>query len=923
MIAYCGARDRAFVRSKGVRVWLALAVTTLLVASFGDGRTAFAGDLDRVTSFDIPAQPLARALLEFGVQAHLQIMFAGDTAIGPSRSQAIKGRYTARQALRALLEGTQLRYAAHDNTVTVAAGYPKAVVTEDPSDGARAADQHVVDPEAAGSKHPKAKEQERNAALEEVTVTGTYIRGTAPVGSPLIVYSREAIEDSGAATIADFARQIPENFSGSDDLTSGLGRATQLSTFDQTSDNIYGGSAFNLNGIGPSATLTLLNGHRLAPAGGEGSFVDVSMIPLSAVERIEILPDGASAIYGSDAVGGVVNIITRKDFHGAETNVSYGEATAGGAGEVIGSQLLGKSWASGNLMMTYEYDRQAGLDASQRDFIPSQGGPDSIVPPNWRNSVLISGNQDLGDSTSLSGDAIYSTKRFHSEFTILPTAGSERYDYRDKDSQTGVSMTLHQGLAADWGLDVTGYYSRMQQLGKDLVGYDFIPDYVVNDTSFISTNTSIDGADVLVQGSILELPGGGVKAAMGASFEGQRFTQDTWEVGTITETRPAQESRREESSLYGELVVPIIGGSNRKAWAYSLQVSAAARGDHYSDFGSTVNPKLGVVWSPVAGINLRATYGKSYQAPLLSQVGSAVLYSAELFPDPASAAGFTDTLYVVGGNRNLRPERSRSFSVGPDLELGGLSAAMTYFYTRYGDRVGIPPIANFETVLVDPVDAPFVTRNPSPAFVDAAFNSIGFQGDDAGLGPSGVGAIFNAQYTNLETTRQSSVDLRVAYRKVTTTGVWTPSIAVNRMIENELQASATSGSVALLDIYGQPLRWKLHGGLGWSKGPYGATVSLNYVSGYHDQFTTPPAAISSWATADLHLSYRVPDTVTSGMLRGLTVALTVQNVTDERPPYVAIPLAVTQGAPPIPYDPANASPVGRLLSFQFNKQWAR
>jgi iron complex outermembrane recepter protein len=793
-------------------------------------------------------------------------------------------------------------------------------VDEVAADAAGPADQ---DSGLRKSKPAKAKEQQQGEILQEVTVTGTYIRGTAPIGSPLIVYSREAIAQSGAATIGDFARQIPENFSGADALTAGLGRATQLSTFDQSGDNIYGGTAFNLNGMGPSATLTLLNGQRLAPAGGDGSSVDVSLIPLSAVERIEILPDGASAIYGSDAVAGVVNIITRKDFNGAQTSVSYGEATGGGAGEVTGSQVLGKSWSSGNAMMTYEYYRQSGLDASQRDFIPDQGGPDSILPPNWRNSVLISGNQDIGSSTSLSGEAIYSSKRFHSVFTVLPTGESDFYDERDRSTQSGVSMTVHQALAGNWALDITGFYSRIQQAGTDLLDFAYTSGFAINATSVIDTNTSVGGADLLAQGTIVQLPGGDLKGAVGGSFERQSFTQTTSTTGSFNITRPEQDARRSVSSVYGELVVPIVGPSNRMAWAHSLEVSAAARADHYSDFGSAVTPKLGLVWSPIAGLNLRATYGKSYRAPLLSYLASPVLYSAELFPDPASASGFTDTLYVVGGNPNLQAEHSRSFSVGPDVEVGGLSAAVTYFHTRYVDRVGSPPVADLSTVLVDPVDAPFVMRNPSPAVVDAAFNSAGFQGDYVGLGPSGVTAIFNSQYANLATTTQSSVDLRVAYREATAFGTWSPSIAVNRLIQNDLQASPGSPSVALLDIYGQPVRWKLHGGLTWSQGGYGATVSLNHVSAYHDQFATPPSAISSWTTADLHFSYRVPETVSAGVLRGITMALTVENVTDEKPPYVAFPLAVTGGAPPIPYDPANASPVGRFVSLQVDKRWAQ
>lgn len=88
-------------------------------------------------------------------------------------------------------------------------------------------------------------------------------------------------------------------------------------------------SSANLRGLGADATLTLLNGHRL-PYDSALQGVDISAIPLAAVDRIEILPDGASAIYGSDAVGGVVNVVLRRDFEGVTTSAQVGASTAGG-----------------------------------------------------------------------------------------------------------------------------------------------------------------------------------------------------------------------------------------------------------------------------------------------------------------------------------------------------------------------------------------------------------------------------------------------------------------------------------------------------------------------------------------------------------------------------------------------------------------
>jgi len=191
------------------------------------------------------------------------------------------------------------------------------------------------------------RKSSRSSSLEEIIVTGTHIRGEAPVGSALIVYTRADIEQSGSATLDQFARNMTENFSGVDTISNQSSNIRFSPTNSSNGINSFQGASFNLHGLGPTTTLTLLNGQRLAPGGLDGSFTDISQIPLGAVDHIEVLPDGASAIYGADAVAGVINIITRRDFIGAQTNVRYGGSTEGGADEVTASQLLGKSWTGG------------------------------------------------------------------------------------------------------------------------------------------------------------------------------------------------------------------------------------------------------------------------------------------------------------------------------------------------------------------------------------------------------------------------------------------------------------------------------------------------------------------------------------------------------------------------------------------------
>ena len=210
-------------------------------------------------------------------------------------------------------------------------------------------------------------------SLDEIVVTGTHIRGAAPVGSPLVVYSRSDIEETGSATLDQFARNVMGNAASVDTIANPASNIRFSPGILSNGANTFQGASFNLHGLGPTTTLTLLNGQRLAPGGLDGSFTDISQIPLSAVDHIEVLADGASAIYGADAVAGVVNIITRKDFSGAQSTVRYGGSTEGGADEVTASQLIGDSWGTGNALLTGEWDDQQGLGAAQEKLCAGSG----------------------------------------------------------------------------------------------------------------------------------------------------------------------------------------------------------------------------------------------------------------------------------------------------------------------------------------------------------------------------------------------------------------------------------------------------------------------------------------------------------------------------------------------------------------------
>jgi iron complex outermembrane recepter protein len=208
--------------------------------------------------------------------------------------------------------------------------------------------------------------------IEKIEVTGSNIKRIEGESAlPVTVISREEIQRSGATTAAELLNTITANSGGGYNLSQGVGDS-----------GTPGLSAASLRGLGSTNTLVLLNGRRLSNyafnASGGGT-VNLNQIPLGAVERVEVLKDGASAIYGTDAIGGVINFILRKDYRGAEVT-AYGTRTEGGGGNTrrytgaIGFGDINKQRF--NVLATVDYQKDTPLKASQREFASTAIRPD-------------------------------------------------------------------------------------------------------------------------------------------------------------------------------------------------------------------------------------------------------------------------------------------------------------------------------------------------------------------------------------------------------------------------------------------------------------------------------------------------------------------------------------------------------------------
>ena len=191
-----------------------------------------------------------------------------------------------------------------------------------------------------------------SADAAEVVVTGSRIRGVAPVGSNVIAIDQTKIAQEPVTSVNDLLRRVPQVVS--------LGANRAGGSAQNGAANATRGAGINLRGIGTGATLLLYNGKRFPAQGTQGQFTDPSVLPSIALGRVEVVADGASAIYGSDAIAGVVNFILRKDVDGIDARARYG-FTDGNYDEAQFSAIAGKKWDGGSAMIAGEYTRNSAL----------------------------------------------------------------------------------------------------------------------------------------------------------------------------------------------------------------------------------------------------------------------------------------------------------------------------------------------------------------------------------------------------------------------------------------------------------------------------------------------------------------------------------------------------------------------------------
>lgn len=632
--------------------------------------------------------------------------------------------------------------------------------------------------------------------LQTITVTGSAIpRIDLETPSPVTTITATQIQRSGLTTLSDVVRAVSADNSGSIPNAFANGFAA-------------GSSGVALRGLTVNSTLVLIDGHRVTnyPVAddGERSFVDLNTIPLAAVERIEVLKDGASSLYGADAIAGVVNVIMRPSFKGMEATASVGTSQHGGgftrkATLLAGGGDLDKDRYNGYLSVQYQKDnpiwaRQRGFPFNTGDLSslggPGLGGPaaraggtNGAIRPDTTGSLWqplsactsgplvtddtgsycrydavnlygqlqpameqggVSGRFTikLGDTTTAYLDASYMEAKTwapgpprpiqnstpHNTGSITLPVGNPsnpftvpaRISYNFGDIPDGFNYNNHSarivgnvsGQLAEWNwnaaLVLNHAWLNTTQYG--FIDYQGLLDAVADGTyNFVNpsansaavraslapgynktSTTDMDSLDLNASRSLWDLPGGSMGLAVGAQFRHEAQNDPTLNPNFQFQGLGNAQTKgsRDVSGAYAELYLPLL---------QSLEADVSGRYDHYTDAGNNFSPKLGIKYKPFDWIALRGTWSKGFRAPAFAENGSSSTQGFITYtPPPAFQALHGNNAYVLPyglseftlANKNIKPEKSRSFTFGVVLQPSNwLNVSLDYYNIKKSNLI--------------------------------------------------------------------------------------------------------------------------------------------------------------------------------------------------------------------------------------------
>jgi len=363
------------------RVFATLLSVVALMASGAQAQSA-------LQSYDIPAGDLGPTITAFATQSHLQISFP-PKLVKNKKSHDVSGSYTPAQALKELLSGSSLEAVeVNPSTFVLKAAAPAAKVS--PAGAA------VADTE--GPVSADVSVQSQRPVQKWDPVANVDLPRTIDDVQPYYIFDSQTIEQSGAVNLEDFLKQ----------------RLTMNAQSSTNSQNISTGgpldtrSAINLRGLGADHTLILVDGRRMPGVSlqGDGANTqpDINGIPLAAIDRIEVLPSSASGIYGGNAVGGVINIILKKNYKGGDFSVNYGkpESSTSSSRSIDGNYGFSLEGGKTHVMLAADYSDESPMTTRDREGLIERGlsayiskCPDGSCLPGVSSGVAFPGGSDV------------------------------------------------------------------------------------------------------------------------------------------------------------------------------------------------------------------------------------------------------------------------------------------------------------------------------------------------------------------------------------------------------------------------------------------------------------------------------------------------------------------------------------------------
>ncbi|MBB5370902.1 MULTISPECIES: TonB-dependent receptor [unclassified Janthinobacterium] len=841
--------------------------------------------------------------------------------------------------------------------------------------------------------------------MQRVEVTGSSIKRLASeTALPITSIKADDFVKQGLTTAQEVLSTISMNQS-SQSSSQSVGSGTG------------GQSVADLRGIGSDKTLVLLNGRRIASHPFNGSSVDLNIIPISALERVEVLRDGASAIYGTDAIGGVINFITKRSVKGGSVSVEHYQPQKAGGGDESRLNLSGGygdlNQDGFNVFGVVDVHRQSALSAADRAFsasgyIPGKG-VDNLSGTTFPANFYDTGNGLVGNPAFASGcvgpnlykntagkntcamdvtpfiDAIPKTQQesflgkasfklnqdhlatieyLHSRSTnqahispppmsnigLLmpssspyypggsggvpavpglsgqdldiswrPVASGQRSGY---DTSTSDRLVLAlEGVLGAWDYNAglsysvskatsafTGGYLNDQRIidgiangilnpfgAQSAAGEAYLQDSVLKG-EYLSAKMTSTALDAKISRELFNLPAGAVGFAVGTEFRNEKAEYNVnRELASQASSSGyadalGQSGSRNISALFSELSIPVVK---------DVELSLAARYDHYNDVGGSFNPKVGLRWQPTNQVLLRSSYNTGFRAPTLYDLHGpqTKTFTANKYNDPrlcpngVAIPGANDNVacraqqYIrSGGNPEVKPEKSKTFSAGIVLEpIKSLTMSLDYFNIKLRDKIGtVAEQTLFDNYAKYKDSFVYSADGTRLEYVLATLDNLG-EMHTAGLDLGLNWKLPRSQYGNFT----FNFD-----------GTWVQKY--------EYQNERDGEYVQNVGVYGDNapvFRWRHNASLQWNLNKWSTTLSNKYMSGYRDQNYVDPEfeqsvkAYSVWSLSGAYSGFKNTE-----------VTVGVKNLLNQDPPF-----SNQIGTFQTGYDPRFTDPLGRTF----------